>query len=188
MKDVINHRTDEYGGSVENRCRFLMEIVQAVVAAIGASHVAVRISPAIDHIDAMDSDPLNLGLAVIERLNTLQDRLGSKLAYLHVTQPRFTAAGTQKFGEGDEEAELMGACRKAYQGTFMSSGGFTRELGMKAVADGDADLISYGRLFISNPDLVFRFKKNAPLNHYDRATFYTSDPVVGYTDYPFLRE
>ncbi|PKI38979.1 hypothetical protein CRG98_040631 [Punica granatum] len=165
LKDVINDRTNEYGGSIKNRSRFLMEIVRAVVAVAGVGRVGVRISPAIDHMDAMDSDPLNLGLAVIERLNALQGQLGLKLAYLHVTQPR-----------------------RAYQGTFMSSGGYTRELGMKDVVDGDADLISYGRLFISNPDLVFRFKINAPLNEYNRETFYTSDPVIGYTDYPFLRE
>lgn len=70
----------------------------------------------------------------------------------------------------------------------MCSGGFTRELGIQAVAEGDADLISYGRLFIANPDLVLRFKVNAPLSKYVRKTFYTSDPVVGYTDYPFLKQ
>lgn len=70
----------------------------------------------------------------------------------------------------------------------MCSGGFTRELGIEAVEQGDADLISYGRLFLANPDLVLRFKLNAPLNRYVRATFYTHDPVVGYTDYPFLNK
>ena len=76
--------------------------------------------------------------------------------------------------------------RRAYQGTFICSGGFTRELGTQAVAEGDADLVSFGRDFISNPDLVLRLKLNAPLNKYIRETFYTHDPVVGYTDYPFL--
>ncbi|KAL6222045.1 hypothetical protein ACLB2K_005437 [Fragaria x ananassa] len=82
----------------------------------------------------------------------------------------------------------MRTMRKAYQGTFMASGGFTRELGMEAVASGDADLVSYGRYFISNPDLVLRFKMNAPLTKYVRKTFYTQDPVFGYTDYPFLNK
>ncbi|TKY54424.1 12-oxophytodienoate reductase 3 [Spatholobus suberectus] len=90
LKDGINDRTDEYGGSLENRCRFLMQVVQAVVSAIGAERVALRISPAIDHMDAFDSDPLGLGLAVIERLNNFQKEVGIKLTYLHVTQPRFT--------------------------------------------------------------------------------------------------
>uniref|UniRef100_A0A5B6ZNZ6 Putative 12-oxophytodienoate reductase 3 n=1 Tax=Davidia involucrata TaxID=16924 RepID=A0A5B6ZNZ6_DAVIN len=189
LKDGINDRTDEYGGPIANRCKFLMQVVGAVVAAIGADRVGVRISPAIDHLDASDSDPRSLGLAVIERLNKLQLDLGSKLTYLHVTQPRYTAYGqteSGRHGSEDEEAQLMRTWRRAYQGTFICSGGFTRQLGMEAVAQGDADLVSYGRLFISNPDLVLRFKVNAPLNRYIRATFYTQDPVVGYTDYPFL--
>lgn len=190
LKDGINDRTDEYGGPIENRCRFLMQVVQAVTAAIGAERVGVRISPAIDHLDATDSDPHGLGLAVIERLNKLQVKLGEKLTYLHVTQPRYTAYGQTESGRPgteDEEAQLLRTWRSSYQGTLISSGGFTRELGMQAVAQGDADLVSYGRLFISNPDLVLRFKVNAPLNKYIRKTFYTQDPVVGYTDYPFLK-
>ncbi|KAL3744673.1 hypothetical protein ACJRO7_013874 [Eucalyptus globulus] len=189
LKDGINDRTDEYGGSIENRCRFIMQVVKAVAMAIGADRVGVRMSPAIDHLDAMDSDPPKLGLAVIERLNKLQLELGSRLAYLHVTQPRYVAYGqteSGRLGSEEEEAQLMRTWRRAYQGTFICSGGFTRELGMKAIADGDADLVSYGRLFIANPDLVLRFKINAPLNKYVRKTFYTQDPVVGYTDYPFL--
>jgi len=189
LKDGINDRTDEYGGSLTNRCRFLMQVVQAVVSAIGAERVAVRISPAIDHLDAIDSDPLGLGLAVVDRLNNFQKELGRKLVYLHVTQPRYTAYGQTESGRPgseEEEAHLMQNLRKAYEGTFMCSGGFTRELGMEAVAEGHADLVSYGRLFISNPDLVLRLKLNAPLTKYNRKTFYTQDPVIGYTDYPFL--
>ncbi|KAK3438746.1 hypothetical protein EUGRSUZ_C03547 [Eucalyptus grandis] len=124
LKDSINDRVDEFGGSIENRCRFLMEIIKVVAG---------------------------------ERLNKFQNEIGSKLAYLHVTHPRFTLNGTENYvkQEKDEEAQLMRTLRRAYQGTFMLSGGFTRELGMKALAGGDADLISYGRLFISNPDLVY---------------------------------
>ncbi|KAK9275400.1 hypothetical protein L1049_022664 [Liquidambar formosana] len=189
LKNGINDRTDEYGGSIANRCKFLLEVIQAVVAAIGADRVGIRISPAIDHLDAMDSDPLGLGLAVIERLNKLQLTLGLKLTYLHVTQPRYTAYGQTeagRHGSEDEEARLMRTWRRTFQGTFICSGGFTKKLGMEALAQGDADLVSYGRLFIANPDLVLRFMVNAPLNRYVRATFYTHDPVVGYTDYPSL--
>ncbi|GAB2303173.1 12-oxophytodienoate reductase 3 [Dionaea muscipula] len=181
LKDSINDRTDEYGGSIENRCRFLMQVVNAVVSAVGAEKTALRISPAIDFNDAMDSDPLSLGLGIVERLNKFQGAIGAKLAYLHVTQPRLHGA----VGKGDG-SELVRELRRAYQGTFITSGGFTRDSGNEAVAQGDADLIAYGRLFISNPDLVKRFKLNAPLNEYNRDTFYTPDPVVGYTDYPFL--
>ncbi|KDP33907.1 hypothetical protein JCGZ_07478 [Jatropha curcas] len=191
LKDGINDRTDDYGGSINNRCRFLMQVIQAIVDAIGADRVGFRMSPAIDHLDAVDSDPLNLGLAVIDRLNKLQLNVGSKLAYLHVTQPRYTASSQTESGRGvseEEEARLLRTWRREYQGTFISSGGFTRELGMQAIAEDAADLVSYGRLFISNPDLVLRLKLNAPLNKYVRKTFYTQDPVVGYTDYPFLSE
>ncbi|KAL6858777.1 hypothetical protein ACP4OV_017779 [Aristida adscensionis] len=189
LKDGINDRTDEYGGSLPNRCRFLLEVTRAVASAIGADRVAVRVSPAIDHLDAYDSNPLQLGLAVVERLNALQREAGRALAYLHVTQPRYTAYGQTESGQhgsAEEESRLMRALRGAYRGTLMCSGGYTRELGVEAVAAGDADLVSYGRLFISNPDLVERLRRGAPLARYVRATFYTADPVVGYTDYPFL--
>ncbi|ESW26583.1 hypothetical protein PHAVU_003G131500 [Phaseolus vulgaris] len=187
LKDGINDRTDEYGGSVENRCRFLMEVVEGVVSGIGAERVGVRISPAIDHMDAFDSDPLGLGLAVIERLNKIQREKGRKLSYLHVTQPRFSLLEKTSLGESEEESvNLMEEWRKGYEGTLMCSGGFSRDSGMEAVAKGHADLVSFGRLFISNPDLVSKLKLNAPLTNYNRNTFYTSHPVIGYTDYPFL--
>jgi 12-oxophytodienoic acid reductase len=187
LKDGINNRADEYGGSLTNRSRFLMQIIQSVIKAIGANRVALRISPAIDHLDALDSNPLTLGLSIVDKLNNLQLDINSKLTYLHVTQPRYTAYGQTESGRPgseDEESYLMRSLRKAYNGTFMCSGGFTRELGIEAVARGDADLVSFGRVFISNPDLVSRLKVNAPLNKYVRKTFYTKDPVVGYTDYP----
>ncbi|XP_073052408.1 12-oxophytodienoate reductase 3-like [Primulina eburnea] len=189
LKNGINERTDAYGGSLENRCKFLTQVVQATVSAIGADRVGVRISPAIDHLDAMDSNPLTLGLAVVERLNKIQTDHGSKLVYLHVTQPRYTAYGQTESGRPgsvEEEAQFMRTWRRAYKGTFICSGGFTRQLGIEAVAQDDADLVAYGRFFISNPDLVKRLEINAPLTKYIRATFYTHDPVVGYTDYPFL--
>uniref|UniRef100_A0A0A0LWY0 NADH:flavin oxidoreductase/NADH oxidase N-terminal domain-containing protein n=1 Tax=Cucumis sativus TaxID=3659 RepID=A0A0A0LWY0_CUCSA len=189
LKDGINDRTDGFGGSLTNRSRFLLKVVQAVVSAIGSYRVGVRISPAIDHLDAMDSNPLKLGLHVVDQLNELQQQVGGKLSYLHVTQPRYTAYGQTESGRPgseDEEAEFMRTLRRAYEGTFICSGGFTRKLGVEAIENGDADLVSYGRLFIANPDLALRFKLNAPLNKYVRKTFYTQDPVVGYTDYPFL--
>ncbi|CAJ1940495.1 unnamed protein product [Sphenostylis stenocarpa] len=184
LKDAINDRTDEYGGSLENRCRFLMQVVEAVASAIGVERVGLRISPATDNMDAVDSDPLGLGLAVIERLNKFQKEKGTKLTYLHVTQPRFTFE--EPLSRNEEDRVYMEKWRKGYEGTFMCSGGFTRESGMEAVAQSHADLVSFGRLFISNPDLVSRFKLNAPLTKYDRNTFYTHDLVIGYTDYPFL--
>ncbi|KAM6599934.1 hypothetical protein CsatA_019543 [Cannabis sativa] len=177
---------DDYRRAAINAIR---AVVEAVASAIGVNRVGVRISPAIDLLDALDSDPLGLGLAVVERLNKIQLEHESKLSYLHVTQPRLTATGKTELDRPNSEEEdphLIRTLRKSYQGTFMCSGGYTRELGMQAIADDEADFVSFGRLFIANPDLVLRFKLNAPLNKYDRNTFYTSDPVVGYTDYPFL--
>ncbi|KAK1264248.1 12-oxophytodienoate reductase 7 [Acorus gramineus] len=189
LKDGINDRTDEYGGTFSNRCRFLLEVTRSVSSAIGPGRVGVRISPAIDHLDAHDSNPFDLGFAVVARLNELQRELTESLAYLHVTQPRYTAYGQTESGRAGDEVEagrMVQAWRAAFKGTFMCSGGYTRELGMEAVENGDADLVSYGRLFISNPDLTQRFKADAELTRYVRGTFYTHDPVVGYTDYPFL--
>ncbi|KAL0908381.1 hypothetical protein M5K25_022872 [Dendrobium thyrsiflorum] len=191
LKDGINDRSDAYGGTLPNRIRFLAELVHSVTSAIGPSRVGVRVSPAIDHLEAHDSDPLSLGLAVAGKLNAIQYTAGEKLAYLHVTQPRYTAYGQAeagRYGNPEEESRLMRAWRDAYDGTFIASGGFTRELGEEAVAGGAADLVSYGRLFISNPDLPKRFMLNAGLNRYVRSTFYTQDPVVGFTDYPFMTE
>ncbi|XP_078179757.1 oxophytodienoate-reductase 3 [Carex rostrata] len=189
LKDGINDRSDSYGGSLPNRCRLIDEVTRAVCGAVGPDRVGLRISPAIDHLDAYDSDPLNLGLAVISKVNELQRNAGQRLAYLHITQPRYTAHGQTEsgpLGSPEEEQQVMRAWRDAYQGTFMGSGGFTRELGIEAIESGDADMVSYGRLFISNPDLVERFRVKADLTRYVRATFYTHNPVVGYTDYPFL--
>ncbi|GAB4853723.1 12-oxophytodienoate reductase 3 [Ancistrocladus abbreviatus] len=185
LKDGINDRTDEYGGSIANRCKFLMQVTEAMALAVGIDRVAVRISPILDHLDAIDSNPLALSLAVIERLNKLQQDSGSNLAYLLVTEPR---SSTTKEAANQGNVELMRKLRKAYQGTFMRAGGYTRVTGMEAVAEGEADLVAYGRLFISNPDLVKRFKMNASLNGYDKTTFYTHDPIIGYTDYPLLGE
>ncbi|KDO42765.1 hypothetical protein CISIN_1g046574mg [Citrus sinensis] len=89
-------------------------------------------------------------------------------------------------GEKSECPHSLLLMRKAFKGTFLVAGGYDREDGNKAIAEGRADLVVYGRFFLANPDLPRRFEFNAPLNKYNRETFYVSDPVVGYTDYPFL--
>ncbi|GMH08858.1 hypothetical protein Nepgr_010698 [Nepenthes gracilis] len=181
LKDGINDRTDEYGGSLENRCKFLMQVMQAVVAAIGIDRVGLKITPTVYSQDAHDSNPLALGLAIVERINKLQQAMGSKMTHLQIQ------VGSLKGRRTEEEMELLRELRNAYDGTYMLSGGFNKELGMKAISEGAADLIAYGRLFISNPDLVHRFQVDAPLNEYDYAVFYSPDSIIGYTDYPFLK-
>ncbi|KAK1403699.1 12-oxophytodienoate reductase 11 [Heracleum sosnowskyi] len=175
LKDQVNDRTDEYGGSLENRCRFALEVVEAVSEEIGADRVGIRISPFADYNDSGDSNPDALGLYLAESLN----KVG--LLFLHVVEPRMKNAW-EKF----ECSESLVPMRKAFEGTFIVAGGYEREDGNKAIAENRADLVAYGRAFLANPDLPRRFELNAPLNKYDRNTFYTSDPIVGYTDYPFL--
>ncbi|CAI9115119.1 OLC1v1015955C1 [Oldenlandia corymbosa var. corymbosa] len=175
LKDTINDRTDKYGGSLENRCRFALQIVDAVCNAIGADRVGIRLAPFTDYNEAVDSNPLALGLYMVEALNKY------KLAYCHMIEPRLASVF-----EKSKCAHSLLPLRNAYEGTFIAAGGYDREEGNKAVTQNRADLISYGRFFLANPDLPKRFELNVPLNKYDRSTFYTSDPVVGYTDYPFL--
>ncbi|KAH9781312.1 12-oxophytodienoate reductase 2 [Citrus sinensis] len=175
MKDQVNDRTDQYGGSLENRCRFALEIVEAVSNEIGADRVGIRLSPFANYMESGDSNPEALGLYMAESLN----KYG--ILYCHMVDPRMKTVG-----EKSECPHSLLLMRKAFKGTFLVAGGYDREDGNKAIAEGRADLVVYGRFFLANPDLPRRFEFNAPLNKYNRETFYVSDPVVGYTDYPFL--
>ncbi|OMO74054.1 hypothetical protein COLO4_26738 [Corchorus olitorius] len=177
LKDQVNDRTDQYGGSLENRCRFALEIVEAVVNEIGADRVGIRLSPYSHFMESGESNPEALGIYMAEALN----KYG--ILYCHMVELRIV--------NGEEDASGCHShqpMRNAFKGTFIAAGGYSRDNGNKAVAENHADLIAYGRWFLANPDLPRRFELNAPLNKYDRNTFYTSDPVIGYTDYPFLED
>ncbi|CAL1363834.1 unnamed protein product [Linum trigynum] len=176
LKDEVNDRTDQYGGSLENRCRFALEVVEAVSKEIGAERVGIRLSPFGGHSECADSNPEALGMYMVESLN----KYG--ILYCHMVEPRIKNAGEQI-----QTHRSLSPMRNAFSGTFMAAGGYNREDGNKAVEENRADLVVYGRWFLANPDLPQRFELNADLNKYDRNTFYTSDPVVGYTDYPFLQ-
>ncbi|GLT63298.1 hypothetical protein SLA2020_358720 [Shorea laevis] len=176
LKDRVNDRTDQYGGSVENRCRFALEIVEAVANEIGADKVGIRLSPFINFLEAGDSNPNALATYMVEALNKYQ------ILYCHMVVPRMKTAT----GERVESLDILLPLRKAFKGTFICAGGYNREKGIKAVAENHGDLVAYGRLFLANPDLPRRFELNAPLNRYNVETFYTPDPVAGYTDYSFL--
>ncbi|KAG8378507.1 hypothetical protein BUALT_Bualt08G0144300 [Buddleja alternifolia] len=175
LKDEANDRTDEYGGSLENRCRFALEIVEALSNEIGAYRVGIRLSPFSNYLECGDSNPEALGLYMAEALN----KYG--LLYCHMVEPRM-----KTLLEKTECPHSLTPMRKVFKGTFIVAGGYDREDGNKAVAGNRADLVAYGCHFLANPDLPKRFEINAPLNEYNRETFYTPDPVVGYTDYPFL--
>ncbi|CAI0381674.1 unnamed protein product [Linum tenue] len=175
LKDQVNDRTDHYGGTMENRCRFAFEVVEAVAKEIGADRVGLRLSPFADYNDCPDSNPEALGLYMAQELN----KYG--ILYCHVIEPRMIT----QFEAHDTHNSVL-PMRKAFKGTFMVAGGYTQRDGNEVVGNGGADLVAFGRWFLANPDLPRRFELNAKLNKYDRSTFYTHDPVVGYTDYPFL--
>ncbi|KAJ6693132.1 hypothetical protein OIU85_003945 [Salix viminalis] len=177
MKDQVNDRTDHYGGSLENRCRFPLEIVEAIVNEIGSDKVGIRLSPHVNYMESGDSDPEVLGLYMVKSLNKYS------IAYCHMVEPRMKIGA-----ENTKFSESLLPMRKAFNNTFMVAGGYDREDGNKAIEENRGDLVAYGRLFLANPDLPRRFELDAPLNEYNRETFYTHDPVVGYTDYPFLED
>jgi N-ethylmaleimide reductase len=173
LRDGSNRRTDRYGGSIENRARFLMEVTKAVIGVWGAERVGVRVSPKSSFNDQRDSDPEALYSYVAAELN----RFG--LAYLHVLE------GLPGHMLAEPGPRVTPAIRAAFRGPLMVNGGYTAELGAEAIENGDADLVAYGVPFLANPDLVERFRIGAPLNAPDFGTFYTSGPE-GYIDYPAL--
>lgn len=175
LRDCSNQRTDIYGGTLENRVRFLREVTEAVVNAWSADRVGVRLSPTNPFNDMRDSDPIATFTYASEAL----ERFG--LAYLHVLE---ALPGHFLAGEGDRVSPHM---RKAFKGTFMINGGYDYVSGESAIANGEADLVAYGVPFIANPDLPERFSREATLNEPDPSTFYTHE-AKGYTDYPTLKE
>lgn len=178
LHDGSNQRTDQYGGSIENRARLLLEVTEAVVGVWGADRVGVRLSPGGTFGSMYDSDPV----ALFDYVTIALNRFG--LAYLHLVEPRISGNTTV-----EEDTPELGShhFRPIFKGTLIAAGGYDREKGNAVLAAGDADLVAYGRLFISNPDLPKRFALNAPLNEYDRSTFYGGDER-GYTDYPSLEQ
>lgn len=177
-KSSVNDRTDKYGGSVENRLRFLNEVVEAVAGEIGADRTGVRISPFTNYMESEEKEPTAYGVAAVKSLNHFN------LLYVHCIEPRITFGETPSI----ETDDLLWPVRKAYKGNFICAGGFNREEANDAIRTGRADLVAFGRYFLSNPDLPKRLALNVPLYKYNRATFYTQDPVIGYTDYPFFKE
>ncbi|WP_114638334.1 alkene reductase [Polynucleobacter necessarius] len=176
LQDKTNQRTDQYGGSIGNRLRLLGEVIDSVSKVFSSDRVGLRLSPYGTFNDMADSDPVALFSAAIQKLNAYN------LAYVHMIEPRATSAGGNE--HIDDQAPVTSEIfRKAYQGKFITAGGYDQAMGEKVLEDGLADAVAYGRLYISNPDLAERFQKNAPLNPYNRATFYGGQEA-GYTDYP----
>jgi N-ethylmaleimide reductase len=179
LRSGSNQRGDIYGGSIENRARFLFEVAAAVAEAVGPGRVGIRLSPVTPANDASDSYPQPLFNHVAAGLG----KLG--LAYVHVVEG--ATGGARDFVQGDKPFDYA-AFKAAYRnaggtGAWLVNNGYDRELAAEAVASGRADFVAFGKLFIANPDLVERFRLGKPLNEPDRATFYGGG-AEGYTDYP----
>lgn len=175
LQSRSNTRTDDYGGSIENRARLMLEVTRAVCNTIGASNTGIRLSPYGRANDSGEADPMPLYSYVVGELN----KLG--LAYLHLIEPRASGAGQREVDHQDvpSAAELF---RPLWNGPLITAGNFTAASAEAMIASGHADAIAFGRYFISNPDLPERIRKGAALTPYNRATFYGGD-AKGYTDY-----
>ena len=170
LRDGSNKRTDQYGGSVENRTRLLIEVLEAVSAVFGSKRVGVRISPLNSYNNMLDSDPIGLSTWLAQRLNALD------LAYLHVMRGDFF---------GQQQGDLLTPIRAAYKGVLIANMGYTAAEATQAITEGKVDAVAFGSSFLANPDLPARIQAGAPLNQPNPATFYTPGPE-GYTDYPTL--
>jgi len=173
---VSNRRTDEYGGTIENRARILFEILDGMKGVIDLDRVGIRFNPSMHNMSGMLIDELTIPTFeyILEKLNDYG------LAYVHLTEP-FVPVDDVPFAA----KEVAKHFRPLYHGTLIINKGFTQETGNAVIDAGDADLVAFGVPFLSNPDLVDRFRENAPLNEPDRTTFYTPG-AKGYIDYPTL--
>lgn len=180
LESGTNHRTDAYGGPIENRSRLLLEVVEAVVDVWNAERVGVRISPLGTSNDMSDADPERTFGYVTEKLN---DR---KLAYLHMVNPAMSSV--EKRVDPEPHAQRMiDMIREKYLGTLIVAGGFDHDTAEAWLRHGMADLIAFGRKFLANPDLPERFRENAQLNKDDPATYYAGGEK-GYIDYLTLAQ
>jgi N-ethylmaleimide reductase len=176
LQSHTNLRTDQYGGSIANRARFLMEVTQAVIDVWGANRVGVRLTPYGIANGSGEADPMPLYTHVVQSLQPFG------LAYLHFIEPRSSGAGRAEVNHQNVPS-AMELFRPIWKGILITAGGFTGETANAAIASGYADAIAFGRIFISNPDLPRRLARGFPLTPYNRATFYGGEDA-GYTDYP----
>jgi N-ethylmaleimide reductase len=173
-RDSINKREDEYGGSIDNRLRFMIEVVEAVCAEIGSGKVGIRLSPSNNVWGIKDSDPKATFSRAVIRLSEFN------LAYVHLLEPK------SKSADGKVTADyLTPVLRENYQGNLIINGGFDKQMANEALSNNEAEAIVFGTPFIANPDLVERFAVDAALSQPDSSTFYTSE-AKGYIDYPFM--
>jgi N-ethylmaleimide reductase len=180
INSASNHRTDEYGGSIENRARLLLDVVDRISLLIGSKKVGVRLTPMGRFMGMGDNTPEATFGHIVKELNQRQ------LAYLHLVEPRIV--GTEKDETEDPRWDsIIHQLRDEFDGVLILAGGYDFATAQDALRVGRADMIAFGRLFIANPDLPLRFSSGAPLNNPDPSTFFGGD-ARGYTDYPALAE
>ena len=172
-----NHRSDEYGGTIENRAKILFEVIEEIKQYMPENRIGLRLNPSLHGIFGMTLDEESIPTFdyIVKTLNNYD------LAYLHLSEP-FTDVSDVPYAEPN----IAKHYRPLYKGTLMINTGFNRERGNQVIADGLADLVAFGKLFISNPDLVERFAAKAETARWDEDTFYTTG-ANGYTDYPVLK-
>ncbi len=175
LRDMTNKRTDAYGGSIENRARLLVEAMQAIIEVWGPERSAIRLSPIGHAYQAWDSNPEPLFTYVVERLNDL------KVGWLDLVEGD---TGVSREAEPSFDLQKL---RKLFKGATIANNFYTREMAIEARAKNTADIVAFGRPYISNPDLVERLKANAPLAEGNPMTYYGGD-AKGYTDYPAMAE
>lgn len=193
LRDGINNRTDAYGGSIENRARLLLEVVDAAIVVLGADRVGVRLSPHFRMDGSTDSNPPKTYRYVAEKLNE------RRIAYIHLSEGlerdnnpfeeqylRMLKSGNS-IGPSGDEPFLAPVIREVFKGTLILNGGYSPQTAATVVEEGRADAVSFGRLFIANPDLPERIRLGAPVNQPDPDTYFLGGPK-GYIDYPFLSE
>jgi len=176
LVDGANHRTDEYGGSIENRSRFVLEIMQALVEAWGPDRAGIKLSPSVPFNGMVDSDPRALFSHLIAGLNALP------LAYLHLMKPLFPLDAFPHW-----PTDMLATYGGLFDKPIMMNGGYTQGTAEAEIAGGKAQMISFGALALANPDLPARFAQKAPFNEQHRATFYGGG-TEGYIDYPALAQ
>lgn len=174
LRDSTNRRDDAYGGTAEGRTRFLAEVLDAVTGVYPSKRVGVRFSPFSGFNDISDSDPVATYSVAMARAED------AGLGYVHLVEGEM--GGARSFPEG-----AIATLRAEFSGAYMANNAYDRRMAIDAVQSGEADLVAFGSLFIANPDLVARFRQDAPLNAPDPQTFYGGD-AAGYTDYPSLED
>jgi N-ethylmaleimide reductase len=176
LQKKTNTRTDIYGGSVENRCRFVLQVVDIVCQIYPSQRVGIRLSPFGRINDSGEDDPISLYTYLIQQLDS------KNLSYLHLVEPRSSGAAYKDVDHQDVPS-VGKLFRNTWNNTLIVAGNFGRDSAIEVVNQQHADAVAFGRLFISNPDLINRLKENLPLSPYNRSTFYQGNEQ-GYIDYP----